>query len=99
MQPVKKSRLGLKRAKRRNAFKTGAKIYLREKIFWGKVHFQKWKKGQGSSQAVMGSTGVNGLSKFHQQRGNLNLAEIPLKNKDLGSFETDFGAAKVRWAC
>ena len=29
MQPVKKSRLGLKRAKKSNAFNTGGKIYLR----------------------------------------------------------------------
>ena len=31
----KKSRFGLKRAKRRNAFQTGAKIYLSEKKYFG----------------------------------------------------------------
>ena len=30
-----KSRFGLKRAKRHNAFQTVAKIYLNEKIVWG----------------------------------------------------------------
>ena len=32
LQPIKRSRFSLKR---RSTFRTGAKIYLREKIFWG----------------------------------------------------------------
>ena len=40
LQPVKDQYLGLKRAKRRNAFQTGAKIYLSKKIFWGYGHFK-----------------------------------------------------------
>ena len=35
----KRSIFELKRAKRRNAFQTGGKIYLSEKIFWGYGHF------------------------------------------------------------
>ena len=43
------------------------KLSIHDANFGQKWWRQKWKRGQGSSRVVMGSTGVNGLSNYRVQ--------------------------------
>ena len=43
----------LKRAKRRNAFQTGTKIYLSKIIFWGYGHFKRENKRKTGIKEIL----------------------------------------------